>query len=423
MSLLPTEDDGNGDDGGMDFAIQGCALVAAGTAVALAAVMEEEQAFFECSPYENTYLTQRTFLPYALRSDERCHDLLQMNVECFTRFVHILKGTELLTDTLHCSVEEQLAIFLHIISHDLRNRCMKAYFRRSGETVSQYFSKVLDAIMSMSDLLIKPPSPDTPPQIRANRRLYPYFKNCIGAVDGTHIRAKVPFDTRGRFLGRKGWTSQNVLAACDFDLKFTFVKAGWEGSESNSRILGETLANERGIICHPGKYYLVDGGFPLLSHFITPFRKMRYHLNEFRSNMPWTAEELFNHRYSSARNVIERAFGVLKKRFAVLYGEPMYPFPKQVDLVIACCCIHNFIRGVMPRDGLVGAVDRELAVVADSELASTSRQSGRAEDEEELDEEELCREPWLSGAQDGIEGDRIRTEICSAMWRDYRPSA
>ncbi|XP_077245981.1 uncharacterized protein LOC143885806 [Tasmannia lanceolata] len=217
MSLLPTEDDGNGDDGGMNLAIQGCALVAAGTAVALAAVIEEQEAFFECSPYENTYLTPRTFLPYALRTDEHCHDLLRMNVECFTRFVHILKGTGRLTDTLHCSVEEQFDIFLHIISHDLRNRCMKAYFRRSGETVSRYFSKVLDAIMSLSDLLIKPPSPDTPAQIRANGRLYPYFKNCIGAVDGTHIRAKVPFDTRGRFLCRKGWTSQNVLAACDFD--------------------------------------------------------------------------------------------------------------------------------------------------------------------------------------------------------------
>ncbi|XP_077242690.1 uncharacterized protein LOC143883226 [Tasmannia lanceolata] len=396
MRLIPTEDDGNRDDGGMSFAMQGCALVAAGTAVALAVVIEEQEAFFECSPYENTYLTPRTFLPYALRSDEHCHDLLQMNVECFTRFVHILKGTGRLTDTLHCSVEEQFAIFLHIISHDLRNRCMKAYFRRSGETVSRYFSK-----------------------------------NCIGAVEGTHIQAKVPFDTRGRFLCRKGWTSQNVLAACDFDLKFTFVEAGWEGSASDSRLLGGTLANERGIICHPGKYYLVDGGFPLLSHFITPFRKTRYHLNEFRSNRPWTAEELFNHRHSSARTVIESAFGVLKKSFTVLHGEPMYPFPKQVDLVIACCCIHNFIRGVMPRDGLVGAVDREFAASADSEfaasadseLASTSRQGGRAKDEEELDEEELRKEPWLSRAQDGIEGDRIRTEICSVMWRDYTPSA
>ncbi|XP_077230966.1 uncharacterized protein LOC143864035 [Tasmannia lanceolata] len=301
MSLPPTEDVGSGDDGVMNFAIQGCALVAAGTAVALAAVMEEEQAFFECSPYENTYLTPHTFLPYALRSDERCHDLLRMNVECFTRFVYILKATGRLTDTLHCSVEKQLAIFLHIISHDLRNRCMKAYFRRSRVTVSRYFNKVLDAIMSMSDLLIKPPSPDTPPQTRANRSLYPYFK---------------------------GWTSQNVLAACDFDLKFTFVQVGWEGSASDSRILGKTLADERGIICHPGKYYLVDGGFPLLSHFITTFRKTRYHLNEFRSNRPWTTEELFNHRHSSARNVIERAFGALKKCFAVLYGEPMYPFPK-----------------------------------------------------------------------------------------------
>ncbi|XP_077247701.1 uncharacterized protein LOC143887511 isoform X2 [Tasmannia lanceolata] len=176
MSLPLTEDDGNGDDDGMNMVRQGCALVAVGSGLAVAAMMEEEQAFFECSPYKNTYLTPRTFLPYVVRSDERCHDLLRMNVDCFTRFVHILKGTGWLNDTIHCSVEEQLAIFFHIISDDQRNHCMKAYFRRSGETVSRYFSKVLDAIMSMTNLLIKPPSPDTPPQIRANERWYPYFK-------------------------------------------------------------------------------------------------------------------------------------------------------------------------------------------------------------------------------------------------------
>ena len=33
-----------------------------------------------------------------------------------------------------------------------------------------------------------------------------------------------------------------MLAACTFDLKFTYVLPGWEGTVSNSRILKNTLS-------------------------------------------------------------------------------------------------------------------------------------------------------------------------------------
>jgi hypothetical protein len=41
---------------------------------------------------------------------------------------------------------------------------------------------------------VKPPSLQTPPQIRKIRKFFPYFENCIGALDGTHIAAKVPME-------------------------------------------------------------------------------------------------------------------------------------------------------------------------------------------------------------------------------------
>jgi hypothetical protein len=31
------------------------------------------------------------------------------------------------------------------------------------------------------------------------------------------------------FRGRKGSTTQNIMAVVDFDMKFTYVLAGWEG--------------------------------------------------------------------------------------------------------------------------------------------------------------------------------------------------
>ena len=86
-----------------------------------------------------------------------------------------------------------------------------------------------------------------------------------------------------------------------------------------------------------GKYYLVDAGFMLRSGFITPFRGVRYHLKEYSTHSPENAEELFNLRHASLRNVIERAFGVLKKRFPIISGGKAATYPVQTitDITLA----------------------------------------------------------------------------------------
>jgi hypothetical protein len=60
------------------------------------------------------------------------------------------------------------------------------------------------------------PSPETPIEIKDNPKLYPYFRDCIGAIDGSHFHAWVLNDAMGRYRNRKGFIGQNVLAACNF---------------------------------------------------------------------------------------------------------------------------------------------------------------------------------------------------------------
>jgi len=48
-------------------------------------------------------------------------------------------------------------------------------------------------------------------------------------------------------MGRKHTTTQNVLAAVDFDLRFTYVLAGWEGSAHDARILADALERDDGL--------------------------------------------------------------------------------------------------------------------------------------------------------------------------------
>ena len=69
----------------------------------------------------------------------------------------------------------------------------------------------------------------------------------VGAINGTHVRASVPPEIQGRFRGRKDGTTQNVLAAINFDLKFTYVLAGWKGSAHDSCVLNDAFTRPRGF--------------------------------------------------------------------------------------------------------------------------------------------------------------------------------
>jgi hypothetical protein len=93
-----------------------------------------------------------------------------------------------------------------------------------------------------------------------------------------------------------------------------------------------------------GKFYLVDVGYRAKPGFLPPFRGVRYHLNEWGNNMVQNKKELFNHRHSSLRHTVERAFRSLKRRFKILDdATSFFPFAVQVEIVVACCIIHNWV--------------------------------------------------------------------------------
>ncbi|KAK6120395.1 hypothetical protein DH2020_045875 [Rehmannia glutinosa] len=215
-----------------------------------------------------------------------------------------------------------------------RHRNSAERFQRSLETISRHVHIVVEALCRMAPDYIRPPD---------------FNKDCVGAIDGTIIPAWVPSRKHGTYRSRKGTLAQNVMAACDFNLNFTFVLAGWEGSANDSRVFAEALSNPEYDFPWPpqGKYYVVDSGYANFPGFLSPYRGERYHLPEWvgSNSNPSTMKELFNRRHATVRNIIERCFGSLKKRFAIIKGlMPNYKLPMQADIVIACCVIHNFVR-------------------------------------------------------------------------------
>ena len=49
-------------------------------------------------------------------------------------------------------------------------------------------------------------------------------------------------------------------------------------------------------------------------------------------------------RHASARNCVERIFGVVKKKFRLLSAGASYSIENQAKMVLAICALHNFIR-------------------------------------------------------------------------------
>ena len=70
----------------------------------------------------------------------------------------------------------------------------------------------------------------------------------------------MPLEIQGRFRGHKDGTTQNVLVAISFDLKFTYVLVGWEGSAHDSRVLNDAFAR-------PGGFSIPEGIIGLLYLF------------------------------------------------------------------------------------------------------------------------------------------------------------
>ncbi|KAF7804495.1 protein ALP1-like [Senna tora] len=299
------------------------------------------------------YSHRRRLREMVYANDVSCFDQIRMCRATFDRLCGMLTSIGGLTPTKNMLVDEQVAMFLHILAHHIKIRVIQFEFRRSGESISRTFNRVLSCMMRLGRVLLKTPEPV--PQDSTDGR-WKWFKNCLGALDGTHIKIRVPNADKPRYRNRKGEISTNVLGVCSQDGQFIYVLTGWEGSEADGRVLWDAVNRPNGLKVPYGCYYLVDAGYTNGEGFLAPYRGQRYHLNDWRDGRrPVTPQECFNMRHSSARNVIERCYGMLKMRWAILRSPSFYPVKKHNKIIIACCLLHNLIRRDSASDLMDGA--------------------------------------------------------------------
>ncbi|XP_042886144.1 putative nuclease HARBI1 [Penaeus japonicus] len=212
----------------------------------------------------------------------------------------------------------------------------------SQKSVSTFVARVAAAIKEIAPLHIKFPQPEREAAVMQAFSIYANMPGCIGCIDGTLIPIRSPGGPDAEaYRCRKDYFAINVMGVCDASLKFTTLVVNWPGSAHDSRIFNEsTLCHHLQHMGYKG-FLLGDSGYACSSYLLTPF------LN------PGTQKERsFNASHIKTRNCIERAFGVWKRRFAVLGISVRTKLTVTQDIIAATAVLHNLAveNNLLPND-------------------------------------------------------------------------
>ncbi|XP_020872958.1 putative nuclease HARBI1 [Arabidopsis lyrata subsp. lyrata] len=289
------------------------------------------------------------------QDDAACLQLLRMSFAAFTTLCATLHTNYGLQPTLNISIEESVAMFLRICGHNEVQRDVGLRFGRNQETVKRKFGEVLTATELLACDYIRTPTTQELHRIlerlQVDRRYWPYFNGFVGAMDGTHVCVKVKPELQGVYWNRHDNASLNILAICDLNMLFTYIWNGAPGSCHDTAVLAMAQRSDSEFPLPPSeKYYVVDSGYPNKQGFLAPYRSsrnsvVRYHMSSFHSGPPPRNKmEMFNRCHASLRSIIERTFGVWKKKWRILTDFPRYSIHVQKRVVMATMGLHNFIK-------------------------------------------------------------------------------
>ena len=118
------------------------------------------------------------------------------------------------------SVETQMALTLYYLSDEGRYRKVANAFGISRSSVFITVRRVCTAISEyLGPIYVHLPTCEREVlELVSQFHVYHGFSQCMGAVDGTHMPIKEPTENASDYINRKGYTSINVQATCDYTI-------------------------------------------------------------------------------------------------------------------------------------------------------------------------------------------------------------
>lgn len=231
-------------------------------------------------------------------------------------------------------------------------RSLAFQYRVSHSWISVIIRNVAEAIMKrMFKLIIPSPTTD---QLRRNASLFLSkwnYPNCVGAIDGKHIRIKAPKTSGSQYYNYKEYYSIVLLAVVDAECKFIAIDVGSYGREGDAGIylksnIGKNIKSNTFNMPAPQS---LPGTSTVLLHVIVGDEAFALHENLMK---PYPRQQalhdpskaVFNYRLSRARRTTENTFGLLCGYFRIFFL-PIATAPETTDHLIICACIlYNILR-------------------------------------------------------------------------------
>lgn len=230
----------------------------------------------------------------------------------------------------------EVLVFLYWLAHAASYPVVSRAFDIPKSTVHDIIHRMCKAVLAILRRVISlPENLEVVGAGFARLAGSPAFSVAVGAIDGCHIRIKPPAANAACYFNRKLFASVQMQAICDHQARFIDVFVGYPGSVHDARVLKNSPVYTGGLYPPAGWCILGDGGYPCLSE---PIRLM----TPYREPVQNPVQARYNNRHSRARNVIERAFGMMKARWRTIFFTALEVSPAFVPEVVTCCAIlHN----------------------------------------------------------------------------------
>jgi predicted DNA-binding protein YlxM (UPF0122 family) len=234
------------------------------------------------------------------------------------------------------SPEKQLLIFIWYLSNKDSMRVVARLLGVSKSTTHKYIIRVSRALSDLSAKLITWPTHDEQHTISNSIEQQSNIQNCVGFIDGSHIRLQSAPGGDTDYINRKKYNSVQLQIVVDDKMIITDMYVGWPGCTHDARVFRNSpisfaMQHDRNCLA-PGKFLIGDSAYPLSSTMMTPFKDNGHLTREQRH---------YNRKISSPRQTVERTFGHIKGRFRQLRDLETLNIEHICHFVSAACVLHN----------------------------------------------------------------------------------
>ena len=257
------------------------------------------------------------------------------------------------------SPEQKVTAALRILCYGLPADATDDYIRMGKTTAFRYLRLFCTTIVDhFGPIFLRKPTQEDVERITAENAERG-FPGMLGSIDCMHWTWHAcPVEWAGQYKGHYPKPTVILEASASYDCWFWHAFFGLPGSNNDLNVLYKSNIFEdlkKGFApqCnftingnhYTQGYYLADGIYPEWSTMVQAYKQV--------GHGPTTSKDMqyFNTQQMACRKDVERAFGILKRKFAIIAGPArFFDIHDMNKIMLTCIILHNMVIEETRRD-------------------------------------------------------------------------